>query len=458
MGKRSPSKGVVIRRVTKPQPESATKSPPGFIAAWRQLIGRRGCPALPVRSGCKPRVPLTQLLPALIFHVMNGAGTLSQHFFQLFGESLADSSWSDRRARLPWQVFAELMQRALRPRATQRKNPDAFWRGLRLLALDGTQFSLTNTRQIRGEVKKSKSRRGQAAFAKLTTGVLLEIGLHNPLAAAIGRRGQSEWELARGLLSHLPKGALLLADRLHGCAAFAVEALAACQRVGSHFLFRARGNIQVQVIKRFKDGSRLIRVPVRPKGDHHHITQWLELREIRVNVGRKGHRSQKLLLWTSLLEAQEFPAMELAKLYAQRWEHELYYRELKRQLRRSDVLSSHTLETAAQEIAALVMASALVAVERARAAGGAVPVLRLSFVKVLELLRPLWLTLELGGDILSERQKDQLVKRFEEHMKRCVTAKRRNRSCPRAVRRVVSKWPRLQHPHSVSTPITFRLL
>lgn len=458
MEKCSPFQGVVTRRITKPQPKSAPESQTGFLAVWQQLIGRRDAPLLPVRSGRKPRVPLTQLLPALIFHFMNGAGTLSQHFFQLFDAPLADSSWADRRARLPWQVFAELMQRALRPRATRRNNPEAFWRGLRLLALDGTQFSLTNTPQIRGAVKKSKCRRGRAAFAKLTAGVLLEIGLHNPLAAAIGRRGQSEWELARGLLSQLPKGALLLADRLHGCAAFAVEALAACRRVGSHFLFRARGNIKVQVIRRFKDGSRLIRVPVRPKGDHHHITQWLELREIRVSVGRKGHRRQKLLLWTSLLEAQEFPALELAQLYSQRWEHELYYRELKGQLRRSDVLQSHTLETAAQEIAALVLASALVAVERARAAGGAVSVLRLSFVKVLELLRPLWLTLELAEDILNERQKNQLVKRFQEHMKRCVTAKRRSRSCPRAVRRVVSKWPRLQQPHSVTTPLNFRLL
>lgn len=457
MEKRSPSNRVDKRRVNKPQSKSSAPSPTGFIAAWNQLTGGGHAPALPLRSGCKARVPLTQLLPALIFHFMNGAGTLSEHFFQLFGAPLADSSWSDRRARLPWQVFAELMQRALRPRATRRKNPGAFWRGLRLLALDGTQFSLTNTPQIKATVKKAKSRRGRAAFAKLTTVALLEIGLHNPLAAAIGRRGQSEWELARGLLSQLPKGGLLLGDRLYGCAAFAVAALAACRRVGSHFLFRVRGNIKVQVVKRFKDGSRLIRVPVRPKGDHHRITQWLELREIRVRVGRKGHRSQSLRLWTSLLEADPFPALELAQLYAQRWEHELYYRELKGPLQRSDVLQSHTLETAAQEVAALVLASALVATERARAAGGAVPVLRLSFVKVLELLRPLWLTLELGDDILTERQKNQLVARFQKHMRRCVTAKRRSRSCPRAVRRVVSKWPRLLHSYSVTAPLIFRL-
>jgi hypothetical protein len=90
---------------------------------------------------------LTELLPALTFHVMQDVGTLGEHFFELFGRPLADSSWSDRRTRLPWAIFAELMQRVLRPRAIRRQ-PDAFWRGWRLLALDGTPFSLTNTRQI----------------------------------------------------------------------------------------------------------------------------------------------------------------------------------------------------------------------------------------------------------------------------------------------------------------------
>lgn len=135
----------------------------------------------------------------------------------------------------------------------------------------------------------------------------------------------------------------------------------------------------------------------------------------------------------------------------------MYYRELKRSLRKSEVLQSHTLETAAQEVAALVLCSALLATERARAAAGRAPVLRVSFVKVLELLRPLWLTLALGEDLLIERQKDQLVRRFYDQMRRCVTAPRRSRSCPRAVRQPVSSWTRLLHNESVEGPLHFQL-
>jgi hypothetical protein len=67
---------------------------------------------------------------------------------------------------------------------------------------------------------------------------------------------------------------------------------------------------------------------------------------------------------------------------ARRWEHELYFRDVKRQLRKSDLLQSHTVETGAQDIAALVLASAILAEERARAATAQIPPLRVSFVKV----------------------------------------------------------------------------
>lgn len=420
-------------------------------------MGAAGLPTLPRRRGRKPRVPLTQLLPALTFHVMQGAGTLAEHFSQLFNADLADSSWSDRRTRLPWEIFADLMRRALRPQATRRQHREAFWRGWRLVALDGTQFSLTNTPQMTG-IEKAKTRRGRAAFAKMTTVVLVELGLHNPLAAAIGRWGQSEWELAHRVLAQLPKRALLLADRLYGCAAFAVHAAAACARVGSHFLLRARGSIKPRVITRLADGSRVIRVAVRQKGRPGRILQWLEVREIRARVGRKGHRPQELRLWTSLMDPQTAPALELAQLYARRWEHELYYRELKRDLRKTDVLQSHTVETAAQEIAALVLASALLATERARAAPGPVPVLRVSFVKVLECVRACWLMLGWFEDLVTDRQKNQFMRRAYKHMGRCVTAKRRSRSCPRAVRQPVTGWPRLLHNESVKGPLHFKVL
>ncbi len=422
------------------------------------MVGRRGIPAIPRRRGRKPRVPLADVLAALTFHVMQGTGTLAEHFSDLFADTLADSSWADRRARLPWDIFAELMRRVLRPKATHRQR-EAFWRGWRLVALDGTQFSLTNTPQILTRFVKAQTRRGRAAFAKITTAVLLEVGLHNPLAAAIGRHGESEWALAQRLLAQLPKRALLLGDRLYGVAAFVAHAQAACTRVGSHFLLRVSRSTKPRVLKHLADGTRLVQIAHRARQRPGQILEWFEVREIRVRVGRPGYRPHELRLWTSLVDPRTAPAIELAQLYAQRWEHELYFRELKRQVRRTDLLQSHTIVTAAQEIAALILVSAVLAAERLRAAGGQLPVLRVSFTKLLErCVKPMWLYLDLGHGVLTDHQVQQIMKRGYARMRRYLTPPRRARSCPRAVRQPIQAWPRLLQAQSIEGPMHFELV
>ena len=421
------------------------------------MVGPDWLPAPRLGRGRKPRVSIAQLLQGLTFHVTHGAGTLAEHFFELFEEPLADSSWSDRRTRLPWEVFADLMRRALRPVAT-RQHREAFWRGWRLLALDGTQYSVTNTPQIAATMTKARSRRGAAAFAKIAVSVLLELGLHNPVAAGIGRHGESEWALARRLLAQLPQRALLLGDRLYGVPAFMSQAWARCQQVGRHFLVRVPRTIKARVLARLPDGSRRIRVAVREPQRPWRIVGALEVREIRVEVGRKGFRPHALRLCTSLFDPRTAPALELAQLYATRWEHELYFREAKRILRQTDVLQSHTLVTAAQELAAIVLATALLARERARAARGQVPVLRVKFGVMLAIVRSTWFYLGPCEDLLSERQKQQIVQRGDALMRRCVTAPRRSRTNPRAVRQPVRKWPRLMHTHSVEGPMQFTVV
>ncbi len=403
-------------------------------------------------------MPLAQVLPALTFHVMQDAGTLAEHLFQLFRAPLADSSWSDRRLRLPWEIFAELMRRALRPRATPRQHREAFWRGWRLVGLDGTQFSLINTPQVTATVEKARTRRGRAAFAKITTAVLLEIGLHNPLAAAVGRKGESEWALAQRLLAQLPKRALLLGDRLYGVVAFACVAYAACRRVGSHFLLRASRTVKPRVIKRLRDGTRLVGLPIRSLRNHNRVIDWLEVRELRVHVGRPGQRPHELRLWTTLLDPRTAPALELARVYASRWEHELYFREIKRQLRRTALLQSHTVETGAQEIAAMVLASAVIASERAHAATGHIPALRVSFGQVLNVVRGLWLFFGPFDDVFTDQQKTRVIRRGRALIRRSLTAPRRPRTCPRAVRQPVTRWPRLLRPDSIEAPWQFQIV
>ena len=398
-------------------------------------------------------MPVGELVLAVVFHAVLNAGSLAEHLQLLCGRRYAESSLAERRSALPWRVWADLLRRALRRLADRRRHPEAFYRLWRLVAIDGTQFSLQNTRQNLRALPKTKSRRGHAAFSKLSVSVLLEVGLHQPLAAAIGRHGQSEWALSVSLLSQLARGDLLLADRLYGCAAFAAQALERCQQCGGVFLFRVRTLIKVKRRKRLKDGSWLVELAVRDPEYSKPNTENHRLREILVRCARRGFRGQTLRLWTNLLDPKDSPALELARLYARRWEHELYYRQMKHELRDSTLLLSQTPETAAQELAAMILATSLLAHQRAAAGDYLHPASRISFVKTLALVRPLWIMLALAGKILSERQIRLLCDRFANFIRTQTIPMKRHRSCQRRLRQPVSRWPRMTEPTHVTGPI-----
>jgi hypothetical protein len=412
------------------------------------------CSFRTTRRGRPAQLDRATLLRAFLFHLMNTVGTFAQHLLALTGVRMSESALSERRSALPWQVFSRLMDGALQPRATRRKNPGSFFRRWRVMGLDGVQFSLINSPKNVAAGKARSSHGGLTGFAKLSTAVLLEIGLHNPVAAAVGRPRQSEWFLAMSLLSHLPKDALLLADRLYGCACFASAVLQ--QR--RHFLVRVREQFCAKVVKPLQDGSQWVEVPVRDRKVPKKIVQTLRLRQIRLRIQRKGFRAKSLRLWTSLLDPQEAPAKELAQLYGQRWEEELYFRQLKLDLRKGDLLQSQTPETATQEVAAMILCSALVAQYRAQAARGEVPVLQISFSLTLEMLRPLWLVLALGQDLLGKGGEEVLVQRVMQYLAKTALKPRRARACLRGVRQRRKGWPKISRPISCTAEVSCKIL
>ena len=79
---------------------------------------------------------------------------------KLTGRQITDGALSQRRARLPWEVFELLMASALEPKADPKQHLDAFYHGLRLCGLDRSRFSINNTPQVKRQMKKARSRRG----------------------------------------------------------------------------------------------------------------------------------------------------------------------------------------------------------------------------------------------------------------------------------------------------------
>lgn len=431
----------------------------GFLSLLLERIGWKELEQLKDRKhrAGRPERRLTraQLLVGLVFHCTVGwAGSLGEHLFCLLAIEMAESTLSERRQALPFEVFKELLRRMLRPITTA--GGQGFFRQWRLIGLDGVSFNLPNTAQVKG--KYTKGTKGRNAFAQLRCAALVELVLHNPLAARVGLEGESEWKLALELLEELPARCLLLADRLYGCGAFVVAAWKWLQARNGQILVRVGRRLKVRrKIRRYLDGSWLVEVAALDPADHHRDAQTVQLREVYASVRRNGHRAVRIRLWTSLSYKQA-SAQELVRLYMSRWEQELYFRELKWHLGINDLLRSQTPETAAQEVAAMIVGSSLIAHERAKLKPTEQLQHRVSFIKTWETLEPLWLTLLLGAEILSEKQKQALCNRFYNLAARRLMPKKRARSCPRTIRQPIQRWPCTRIPKSITGPLAIRIL
>lgn len=387
------------------------------------------------------------LVAAMVYHVLQPGGLLSRHVRELTRKQMADSTLSERRQVLGLGLFQALLDRILLARASLSEQPGAFYKGFRLVGMDGSQWNVTNTPEIKRTTRKVRSRRRSSAFYRLSMTALYELGTHTPLAVRIGMAGESEMTLATMLLSRLETDWLLLADRYYGVAAFLRKL-----PTDVHFLIRVRRNLKSKRLQRFRDGSCLVEIRENASGTT------IMLREIHARVCRRGGRWVTVRLWTNLLDPAVYPAQELVKLYGVRWEHECAYRELKVHLRRESVLQSHTVVTAAQEIACLVLAQALIARVRLTAAGSRIPVLQVSFVHTLHVFRSIGALSMVLDDLIPEELWPAILRRLLRWITSVVTPPRRQRSCPRALRQPVSGWPRLLKNSSASGPFLFKIV
>jgi len=161
---------------------------------------------------------------------------------------------SQARTRLGSEPLRRLFERVAVPLAAP-DSASAFFRGRRLVSIDGTSLDVPDTAANVEAFGRPGSGRGErvSAFPQVRLVTLAECGTHALVDAAIGTQRQGEQTLARELFRTLGEGMLCLADR--GFYSFTLWNQA--HATGSDLLWRTKKNHRLPVEKRLPDGSYL---------------------------------------------------------------------------------------------------------------------------------------------------------------------------------------------------------
>lgn len=264
--------------------------------------------------------------------------------------------------------------------------PGVFWRGLRLMAVDGTCWEVADTPANDTAFGRPGVSRGEgrAAFPQVRMVAVAECGTHALCDAEIAGCRVGETVLAGRLTRSVGPGVLVLADREF----LGTPLWRAFVATGAHLLWRVPANRVLEVEEVLADGSWISRMYA--AGDRPGRRRAVRVRVLAYRLddpGRPGQEEYRLV--TDLLDSVAYPAGELAVLYAERWEEETTLSEIKRYQRGAGVvLASKTPEGVRQQVwAHLLVHRALRALmcQTARRAG--VDCDRLSFTDTLRAVR-----------------------------------------------------------------------
>lgn len=249
--------------------------------------------------------------------------------------SAKTGAYCTARERIPEEACWQLARETGRT-VDEQAPPEWRWLSRRVLDVDGSTITMSDTPENQAEYPQVPGQRRGCGFPIARIVVVFSLAVGTVLDAAIGKyqgKQTGENSLFRTLHGLLQEGDVVLADRYFS----GWYDLALLQARGVDMVVRKH---QLRFTD-FRTGKRL--------GPNDHLVRWnkpqrpdwmspeqyaalpdqLTLREVRVVVRQKGFRTEKLVIVTTLLDAESFPAEEIATLYRRRWQAELNLRSLK---------------------------------------------------------------------------------------------------------------------------------
>ena len=194
--------------------------------------------------------------------------------------------------------------------------PGVFCCGLRVVSMDGSVTDVPDSTENDAFFGRPSNQSRDGAFPQVRWVAAAESGTGSLLGAAMGPYRAAEQPLARDLLGCFGPGMLVLADRKFLSWSLARDFLA----TGAHILWRASASFALKPVKALPDGTYLAELkPPRksdgpgPDGAGHRVH--------RAHRRRKRHRGDfgGVRLVTDLLDVEEYPALDLACCYPDRW-------------------------------------------------------------------------------------------------------------------------------------------
>ena len=348
------------------------------------------------------------------------------------------SAYCQARKKLEQSVLMKILKHTAKRLDSMPER--SFLKGRRVVVVDGTGVSTPDTPANQQEWPQQRQQKEGCGFPTARICACFSLATGGLLSFEVGNKKSAELPLFRKQWEVFEKGDIFLGDKGF-CSYFDLVNLKK-RGVDSVITLARRLPINAVDAQKVFDKNDLLvswEKPYWNKKSAYSREQWealpsiLRVRQIHVSVTVPGYRTESFYIITTLTDAQNYTADELADLYLQRWNVELFFRDIKTTMG-MDILKCKTPEMVHKEIIMHFIAYNSVRMlmyEAAEERG--VDVSRLSFKGSLQALRQ-WEP-HLNHAKISKRERFRILSALYDAIALNEVPLRPGRSEPRCVKR-----------------------
>jgi hypothetical protein len=373
--------------------------------------------------------------------------------------SSSTAAYCQARQRFPHASLEQILSQT--SEALHRRARLSGFQQRRVVVVDGSGLSMPDTPANQERWPQQSQQTPGCGFpqARLCACFCLHSGAL--LSHRIGNRKQQELPLLRDQWETLKPNDILLGDKAY-CSYFDIANLQARDVDTVVTLGIRKPTAESEAIAVLGNGDLLVRWK-RPK--HVETLSYDEeawsalpeailMRQIRVRVSHPGFRSSEFYIVTTLTDHQQYPSEAIADLYLQRWDVELFLRDLKTSMD-MDILRCKTPEMIEKEIMMhLIVYNCVRLLINQAADRHAIKPRSISFKAALQALRQ-WLPW-LDDVRLKLAEQRRLMNRLLEAIANKTILERPGRREPRCVKRRPKPFALLTAPRHMMVEIPHR--
>lgn len=264
---------------------------------------------------------------------------------------LARSGVTEARKRLGSDPVEWLFRKTGSQWGGERYNGDT-WQDLQVFAVDGALLRTPDNQELRDHFGSGNTgTERQTPFPMLRLVALMNVRSHLILDAQLSPYRRSEMRLADEFLQQIPDHSVTLFDKGFWSANLLLSLSGA--GINRHWLIPERKGVVSEEVARYGKHDRLLRMKVsqQARKQNPNLPRHWEVRAVSYEV------QGKLKTVMTSLPVETYSAKMIAKLYQERWEIELGFRDIKSSMQQNAVtLRSKKIDLIYQEVWGLLLA------------------------------------------------------------------------------------------------------